>query len=99
MQDRMTRALTNQTRDRKESLSGLSLSLDALSPLKVLARGFGLVTDRTVRPITTVRHVAPGDVLDIRLIDGTIHCLAESVDHRSLPLNDVGAPERTEPND
>ena len=51
-------------------------SLDALSPLKVLARGYGLVTTVQGEPLTSVqsKSAVPGSELDIILADGRLRC-------------------------
>jgi len=55
-------------------------SLDALSPLKVLSRGFSLATDpQTGSCITSVTQVTPGQQVRIQLADGSVHCKAEKV--------------------
>ena len=79
LQERLIRSLTDQVAVAKNKLSGLSISLDALSPLKVLARGYGLVTDQQSRPLTSVQGIACGDRLDVRLADGVIRCSADAV--------------------
>lgn len=46
--------------------------LDGLSPLKKLKDGFAFVTDERHLPVNSVSCVEPGDMLDIRLADGSI---------------------------
>jgi len=53
-------------------------SLDALSPLKVLSRGYSLATNPlTGSCITSVHQVTVGQPVLIQLADGFIHCKAE----------------------
>lgn len=57
---------------RRESLLMQQLArLDALSPVKVLTRGYALVYHEN-KLISSVQQTAPGDVLHIRLGDGEI---------------------------
>ncbi|MBI4082853.1 MAG: exodeoxyribonuclease VII large subunit [Candidatus Lambdaproteobacteria bacterium] len=56
-------------RERLDAQAGL---LDSLSPLTVLKRGYGVVLDAAGRALTTIRGVAPGDALRVRLQDGTL---------------------------
>lgn len=55
--------------------------LDALSPLKVLSRGYAMVTceDTVVR---SVQQVEAGQSLSVSLSDGTVQCRAETVQRR-----------------
>lgn len=53
--------------------------LDALSPLKVLARGYSIATDEQGRAVSTVEGVEPGDKLSLRLSRGALHCTVDEV--------------------
>ena len=53
-------------------------SLDALSPLKVLSRGYSLATNPvTGTCITSVTQITPGQPVQIQLADGLVDCKAE----------------------
>jgi len=53
-------------------------SLDALSPLKVLSRGYSLATNpMTGTCITSVTQITPGQPVQIQLADGLVDCKAE----------------------
>jgi len=53
-------------------------SLDALSPLKVLSRGYSLATNPvTGTCITSVTQIIPGQPVQIQLADGLVDCKAE----------------------
>jgi len=53
--------------------------LDALSPLKVLSRGYSLATNpETGSCITSITQVTPGQPVQIQLADGLVHCKAET---------------------
>jgi exodeoxyribonuclease VII large subunit len=52
--------------------------LDALSPLKVMQRGYSLAYDQQQRLITTVHQVQPGESLRVRLVDGQLDCRVEA---------------------
>lgn len=47
--------------------------LDAISPLKVLSRGYAIAT-KGEHVVTKAAQVKEGDVLDVRLHEGTIRC-------------------------
>jgi exodeoxyribonuclease VII large subunit len=70
---RMRRSMTNRLELARQQLAGMSGRLDALSPLKVLDRGYSLTRllpgGEVVRSID---QVAPGDELETTLKDGKI---------------------------
>lgn len=70
------RALDTRRRD----LARLVSSLDALSPLGVLARGYSLTLDDTGAPIRSARSVRPGQVLRTRLAEGSLVSRVEQVE-------------------
>lgn len=51
--------------------------LDALSPLKVLSRGYSFVKDSGDKPIKAVTDVAVGDVIRVQLTGGELGCRVE----------------------
>lgn len=51
-------------------LSLLSGRLDALSPLKVLSRGYSVVTDKKGNAVRSAAELAPGDQVTLRLAAG-----------------------------
>ena len=46
--------------------------LDALSPLKVLTRGYALVQTGDGKVLRTVRQISPGDNISIKITDGSL---------------------------
>ena len=61
----------------KGRLGKLAASLDALSPLKVLGRGYAIARGGDGTVITSAKQVAVGDALDLRLREGTLACRVE----------------------
>ncbi|HEY8499318.1 MAG TPA: exodeoxyribonuclease VII large subunit, partial [Clostridia bacterium] len=53
--------------------------LDALSPLKVLSRGYGIARNESGEIIKSVSKVRQGDFIELIISDGTIHCEAEEI--------------------
>ena len=58
----------------EKELGRLAASLDALSPLKVLGRGYGIVYDSQERVLTSVEQTKVGDELTLRMSDGKLTC-------------------------
>ena len=57
--------------------AGLAASLDAMSPLKVLGRGFALVTDERGRPLRRAADVPVGSEITAALSEGKLRCRVE----------------------
>lgn len=65
--------------------------LDALSPLKVLSRGYGLVQDaESGLSVLSIHRTAVGKRLDVVLSDGSLECLVERIHQRSEEENTHG---------
>ncbi len=64
---------------KKHEFVRLAASLDALSPLKVLSRGYAVTTDESGKTISSVKGLKVGDRLRISLRDGSVNCLAQKV--------------------
>lgn len=65
--------------EKKNAFGRCAASLDALSPLKVLGRGYAIAEDGQGAPVTSVKQVRPGDSLELKLSDGSASCAVESV--------------------
>lgn len=67
--------------------AGLQLmagKLDSMSPLKVLSRGYGLVTDpRSGKPLTSVTRIRTGEQVRVFLTDGSLGCTVDEITARS----------------
>ena len=61
----------------RRKLGALAASVDALSPLKVLGRGYAMVTDRAGQVVRSVQDIQIDDELSITLGDGTARCRVE----------------------
>lgn len=49
--------------------------LDALSPLKVMGRGYSLIYDEHEKTLVkSIDHVEPGDMIKVKVIDGELDC-------------------------
>ena len=68
----MTAAHTNRIHNDRQRLTGLAASLDAMSPLKVLARGYATVTDDAGKLLVTASDAMTRERLNVTFRDGTI---------------------------
>lgn len=66
----------------RQRLASLAASLDAMSPLKVLGRGFALVTDGDGRLVRRAADAPPGRRVTVTLAEGQLKCLVEQAEER-----------------
>ena len=64
----------------KRRLAALSASLDALSPLKVLGRGYAMVTAENGAVIRSVSEVRIDDHLSVSMGDGRLLCRVDGIE-------------------
>ena len=64
----------------KERYVGFAAKLDALSPLKVLGRGFSVVKGSDGHVLTEASDIEIGEKISVTLSKGTLHCLVEGRD-------------------
>ena len=78
-EQRMTGAMAALLAEKRKQYVRLAAAMDALSPLKVLSRGYSMVQGEG-GVVKSVSGVAPGDRLTIRFADGQAGCLVQSVE-------------------
>ena len=76
--ERLKRTAAAVIERRKQSLARHAASLDALSPLQTLARGYSVTTNTDGRPVQSVTQVESGDLIQTRLHDGLLTSRVES---------------------
>ncbi len=64
---------------RRERFVHLAAKLDAMSPLRVLGRGYTLVQNQEKRVIKSVKDISAGDTVTIGLADGTADAVIQEV--------------------
>lgn len=70
--ERATRAIQVLHERKQQKLATLAGTLDALSPLKVLSRGYSLTFHEDGKLVRTVNDVSPGVEVTTRTLDGTV---------------------------
>jgi exodeoxyribonuclease VII large subunit len=86
--DRLGRLWSASFAERSSQFHRATARLDALSPLKVLARGYAIATREDGTAVRSTEDVGPGDVLHVRVRDARIDAKVERVG----PLDPLGAP-------
>ncbi len=80
LEGRLRRLPTRLVALRREHLAGLALALDALSPLGTLARGYAILRRAPEgEVIRDAAQVAPGDLIDARLGQGSLRARVEDI--------------------
>jgi len=75
--DRLSSAIQRNISGRREGYARLAAALDAMSPLKVLGRGYAIARREDGLLIKSAGDVQTGDRLKIRLKQDEINCLVE----------------------
>ena len=71
---------------RDQTLRGLGGKLHSLSPLAILARGYGICRDAaTQQLITRAARVQPGQHVELVLHDGQLACTVDDVQKNQAP--------------
>ena len=81
--DLLTRSFEHSAKtalqDAHAQLSALAAKLDALSPLKVLSRGYAMARTDGGRLVTSVIDICKGDTLYMDMCDGTLVCMVQDI--------------------
>lgn len=77
--DRLVAAEERNLASAQQRFVGLAAALDAMSPLRVLGRGYAIAEDGQGRAIKSVKSLSPGDALTVELCDGRADCLVRAV--------------------
>jgi exodeoxyribonuclease VII large subunit len=83
--DQMQRAIRLQHERLQRTVQATAGTLDALSPLKVLSRGYSLTTTSEGSVVRSVSDVSSGDAIRTRTSDGTIQSVVSEI----VPLKDA----------
>ena len=78
-QQRLAASAQNIVSRRRERFVHLAAKLDAMSPLRVLGRGYTLVQNQEKRVIKSVKDISAGDTVTIGLADGTANAVIQEV--------------------
>lgn len=87
--DRLTAAFQRTLAGYQRSFAEYAAKLDALSPLKVLARGYSVLQDPQGKPIRSASEVQVGDYVRVKLNAGALGCRVEEKVEEHGKENDV----------
>ena len=77
MKDKFIAAADRSNSVKRREFVRLSASLDAMSPLKVLSRGYAIASDDSGKLVRSVSGVKPNDKIMLSVSDGVIRCRVE----------------------
>ena len=72
-------AASGAVSQKRQRFAALSAGLDAMSPLKVLGRGYSVVMEESGAVVKSVRQLVPGDPVLLRLFDGSAEATVNTV--------------------
>lgn len=78
-EDKIKLTLRNKIEFYSSAISHYASKLEAISPLKVLARGYGIVEDENYIPVKSCKKLEVSDKIIIKLIDGEIKATVDEV--------------------
>jgi exodeoxyribonuclease VII large subunit len=79
----LQQAMNTSKNHKRQQLVATIRQLDALSPLKVMQRGYSLVYDEKEKQlIKSIQQVQIGDILKLRLLDGRVDCHVWSMEEK-----------------
>jgi len=84
LQNRLISAQIQQNIRKKQRFIGLTAKLDAMSPLKVLTRGYAMAQTEDGSLIRSVSDVKPQDQITVSLADGNVTAIVNEVKERAL---------------
>lgn len=84
---RLIHALERSHAGQREKFARLAAALDALSPLKVMGRGYAIARTESGEVVTSPAQVHPGERIDLRVRDGGIVCRVEKEEESSCRRN------------
>lgn len=61
------------------ALSHYAMQLEAMSPLRVLGRGYAMVKNEVLEPVKSVRKINEGEKISVVMRDGTLLCTCDEI--------------------
>ncbi len=80
LRDSLEHVMTIKRENAKRKLAVTAATLEQLSPLKSLTRGFSYTTDENGHNISSIEGITNGEKINVRLTDGTIKAEVKSTE-------------------
>ena len=78
--DRLIRAQEQILNRSKQQFISLTAALEAMSPLKVLIRGYAIASDSEGKCVKSISELAVDDRLCLTFSDGSAGCIVQSIE-------------------
>ena len=85
LRDKLSAVMESELYGKKREQVRLAASLDAMSPLRVLTRGYSVASDERGVIVTSTSMIRKGSRLHLRLSDGSADCMVESISKEQHP--------------
>ena len=72
------------------ALKAVAAQMDAISPLKVLSRGYTMVEDKSGSVVCSAKSLQQGEGISLRFSDGQAQCLVEGVEYGEVSREKTG---------
>ena len=79
LRDKLCASMESELGGKKREQVRLAAALDAMSPLRVLTRGYAVASDENGEIVTSTKMIRKGSRLHLRLSDGGADCRVESI--------------------
>ena len=79
LNDQIIKTVDYLTRDHKQALAATVAKLDALSPLKVIQRGYAIAMNEEGVVVKNTNQLTVGGPIVIRLSDGQAECRVDNI--------------------
>ena len=79
LKTRLIAAQSQQLQRRRQRFVGCTAKLDAMSPLKVLTRGYSIVQQQDGSILRSVSQTEPGREIQVKLTDGSLNAVVSSI--------------------
>ena len=83
MRDRLTAAQERITAEKKQIFVKLAAALDAMSPLRVLSRGYSFTLRSDGTAVRSVSELSKGELVKLCFSDGKADCRVESLEEKT----------------
>ena len=80
MRDRLSASAERKVSAGRQEFVRLASALDAMSPLRVLRRGYTIATDEGGSIVSSVKSLKAGEKLCLKLSDGSAFCTVDETD-------------------
>ena len=84
LKTRLIAAQSQQLQRRRQRFVGCTAKLDAMSPLKVLTRGYSIVQQQDGSILRSVSQTEPGREIQVKLTDGSLNAVVSSIQEDCL---------------